>query len=84
MPNLTTLRARNLLKKGYKGFPSRINTGSINDCRVQPTMETRQILNVSLCSANNECHIFRLGCWLLTRGKFQLCFTPTNINVFII
>jgi hypothetical protein len=26
MPNLTTLRARNLLKKGYKGFPSRINT----------------------------------------------------------
>jgi hypothetical protein len=26
MPNLTTLRARNLLKKGYKGFLSRINT----------------------------------------------------------
>jgi hypothetical protein len=25
MPNLTLLRARNLLKKGYKGFPSRIN-----------------------------------------------------------
>jgi hypothetical protein len=25
MPNFTTLRARNLLKKGYKGFPSRIN-----------------------------------------------------------
>jgi hypothetical protein len=25
MPNLTLLRARNLVKKGYKGFPSRIN-----------------------------------------------------------
>jgi hypothetical protein len=25
MPNLTLLRARNLLEKGYKGFPSRIN-----------------------------------------------------------
>jgi hypothetical protein len=25
MPNLTTLRAGNLLKKGYKSFPSRIN-----------------------------------------------------------
>jgi hypothetical protein len=57
---------------------------SINDCRVQPAMETCQILNVPLCSANNECHIFRLGCWLLTRDKFQLCFTLANINVFII
>jgi hypothetical protein len=57
---------------------------SINDCRVQPAMETCQILNVPLCSANNKCHIFRLGCWLLTRDKFQLCFTPVNINVFII
>jgi hypothetical protein len=52
--------------------------------RVQPAMETCQILNVPLCSANNECHIFRLGCWLLTRDKFQLCFTLANINVFII
>jgi hypothetical protein len=26
MPNLTTLRAGNLLKKGYKSFPSHINT----------------------------------------------------------
>jgi hypothetical protein len=57
---------------------------SINDCRVQPAMETCQILNVPLCWANNECHIFRLGCWLLTRDKFQLCFTLANINVFII
>jgi hypothetical protein len=61
---------------------------SINDCRVQPAMETCQILNVPLCSANNECHIFRLGCccWLLTRDKFQLCFAAANINdnVFII
>jgi hypothetical protein len=57
---------------------------SINDCRVQPAMETCQILNVPLCSANNECHIFRLGCWLLTRDKFQLCFTLANINVFIV
>jgi hypothetical protein len=48
---------------------------SINDCLVQPAMDTCQILNVPLCSANNECHIFRLGCWLLTRDKFQLCFT---------
>jgi hypothetical protein len=47
---------------------------SINDCRVQPAMETCQILNVPLCSANNECHIFRLGCLLLTRDKFQLRF----------
>jgi hypothetical protein len=39
---------------------------SVNDCRVQPAMETCQILNVPLCSANDECHIFRLGCWLLT------------------
>jgi hypothetical protein len=57
---------------------------SINDCRVQPAMESCQILNVPLCSAINECHIFRLGCWLLTRDKFQLCFTLANINVFII
>jgi hypothetical protein len=57
---------------------------SINDFRVQPAMETCQILNVPLCSANNECHILRLGCWLLTRDKFQLCFTLANINVFII
>jgi hypothetical protein len=46
-------------------------------------METCQILNVPLYSANNECHIFRLGCWLLTRDKFQLCFTLANINVHI-
>jgi hypothetical protein len=57
---------------------------SINDCRVQPAMESCQILNVPLSSAINECHIFRLGCWLLTRDKFQLCFTLANINVFII
>jgi hypothetical protein len=57
---------------------------SINDCRVQPAMESCQILNVPLCSAINECHIFRLGCWFLTRDKFQLCFTLANINVFII
>jgi hypothetical protein len=57
---------------------------SIIDCRVQPAMETCQILNVPLCSANNECHIFRLGCLLLIRDKFQLCFTLANINVFII
>jgi hypothetical protein len=56
---------------------------SKNDCRVQPAMETCQILNVPLCSANNECHIFRLSCWLLTRDKFQLCFTPANINVLL-
>jgi hypothetical protein len=47
-------------------------------------METCQILNVPLCSVNNECHIFRLSCWLLTRDKFQLCFAPADINVFII
>jgi hypothetical protein len=57
---------------------------SINDCRVQPAMETCQILNVPLCSANNERHIFRLGCLLLIRDKFQLCFTLANMNVFII
>jgi hypothetical protein len=45
-------------------------------------METCQILNVPLYSANNEYHIFRLGCWILTRDKFQLCFTLANINVF--
>jgi hypothetical protein len=55
---------------------------SINDCRVQPAMETCQILNVPLCSANNECHIFRLGCWLSTRDKFQLCFTPVMYLLF--
>jgi hypothetical protein len=47
-------------------------------------MGTCQILNVPLCLANNESHIFRFGCWLLTRDKFQLCFAPANINVFII
>jgi hypothetical protein len=65
-------------------FSTKLYRVSINDCRVQPAMETCQILNVPLCSANNECHIFRLGCWLLSRDKFQLCFTLANINVFII
>jgi hypothetical protein len=72
------------LDSGHSVFMDNYYRVSINDCRVQPAMETCQILNVPLCSANNECHIFRLGCLLLIRDKFQLCFTLANINVFII
>jgi hypothetical protein len=35
MPNLTLLRARNLLKKGYKGFPSRINIQGVPELAPQ-------------------------------------------------
>jgi hypothetical protein len=39
MPNLTLLRPRNLLKKGYKDFPSRIN--------IQDRYKVWQQLNIS-------------------------------------
>jgi hypothetical protein len=46
MPNFTLLRARNLLKNGYKGFPSRINIQVSQNWRTNYLLPYRGCLNV--------------------------------------
>jgi hypothetical protein len=66
MPNLTLLRARNLLKKGYKGFPSRINI-----CTVEITYGINSVISKLMTFVKNA----ETGKFLFFMVLILSCFT---------